>query len=340
MFKNMKISMKLALGFGMVLAVFAMAVLFGWFRMTGVQEESRFLSKVMDALAIMNSLEIHLENARFCVRDFQYSEADDSLTKARALLQETRNDIARGLQMYNTTRMQGLKAVADMEAPLAGYSDNVEKVAALAKEKGNTLRELTAASQGLLESLEQLINLQYQYVEEELAAANLSDVERRLRRIREAESLVTETGEIRRAYSFAMVQRDAKAVAVVLPKVEVMRQKAQALLDDTRHEEVRAALKASLEQMGRFTTGVNALVSQYTQLDALHRSRLPYSDALLKAAAEISQAGMKKAQEIGQDAVRSLGSAVLVLVSMTVVALIVGLLIAFLISRMITKPLM
>ena len=48
---------------------------------------------------------------------------------------------------------------------------------------------------------------------------------------------------------------------------------------------------------------------------------------------------MKKAQEIGQDAVRSLGSAVLVLVSMTVVALIVGLLIAFLISRMITKPL-
>ena len=145
MFKNMKISMKLALGFGMVLAVFAMAVLFGWFRMTRVQEESRFLSKVMDALAIMNSLEIHLENARFCVRDFQYSEADDSLTKARALLQETRNDIARGLQMYNTTRMQGLKAVADMEAPLAGYSDNVEKVAALAKEKGNTLRELTAA---------------------------------------------------------------------------------------------------------------------------------------------------------------------------------------------------
>ena len=96
MFKNMKISMKLALGFGMVLAVFAMAVLFGWFRMTGVQEESRFLSKVMDALAIMNSLEIHLENARFCVRDFQYSEADDSLTKARALLQKTRNDIAKG----------------------------------------------------------------------------------------------------------------------------------------------------------------------------------------------------------------------------------------------------
>ena len=136
--------------------------------------------------------------------------------------------------MYNTTRIQGLKAVADMEAPLAGYSDNVEKVAALAKEKGNTLRELTAASQGLLESLEQLINLQYQYVEEELAAANLSDVERRLRRIREAESLVTETGEIRRAYSFTMIQRDAKAVAVVLPKVKVMRQKTRARSEERR----------------------------------------------------------------------------------------------------------
>ena len=67
----MKISMKLALGFGMVLAVFAMAVLFGWFRMTRVQGENRFLSKVMDALAIMNGLEIHMEDARFYVRDFQ-----------------------------------------------------------------------------------------------------------------------------------------------------------------------------------------------------------------------------------------------------------------------------
>ena len=339
MFKNMKISMKLALGFGMVLAVFATAVLFGWFRMTRVQEESRFLSKVMDALAIMNGLEIHMEDARFYVRDFQYSEADDSLTKARALLQETRNDIARGLQMYDATRMQGLKAVADMEAPLAGYSDNVEKVAALSREKGSTLRELTAVSKSLLENLGQLIELQYQYMKQELAAANLSDAERRLERIRAAESLVAETGEIRRAYSFAMVQRDAKAVAAVLPQVEAMRQKAQALLDETRREEVRAALKASLEQMERFTTGVNALVSQYTQLDELHRSRQPYSEALFKAAAEISQAGMKKAQEIGQDAVGSLGSAVLILVSMTVVALVVGLLIAFLISRMITKPL-
>ena len=89
---------------------------------------SEGIARILDALAIMNSLEIHLENARFCVRDFQYSEVDDSLMKARALLQETRNDIARGLQMYNTTRMQGLKAVADMKAPLAGYSDNVELI--------------------------------------------------------------------------------------------------------------------------------------------------------------------------------------------------------------------
>ena len=64
MFKNMKISMKLALGFGMVLAVFAMAVLFGWFRMTKVQEESRYQSRVMDALAIMNSQEDHREDTR------------------------------------------------------------------------------------------------------------------------------------------------------------------------------------------------------------------------------------------------------------------------------------
>ena len=123
-----------------------------------------------------------------------------------------------------------------MEAPLAGYSDNVEKVAVLSREKGSTLRELIVVSKSLLENLGQLIELQYQYMKQELAAANLSDVERRLKRIRAAESLVAETGEIRRAYSFAMVQRDAKAVAAVLPQVEAMRQKAQAL---TRSEERR-----------------------------------------------------------------------------------------------------
>ena len=38
MFRNMRISLKLSLGFGLVLLVFVVAVAFSWIKISGVQE--------------------------------------------------------------------------------------------------------------------------------------------------------------------------------------------------------------------------------------------------------------------------------------------------------------
>ena len=69
MFHNVKLSMKLALGFGLVLLVFVIAVMISWLQIGRVEEDSRFLNKVTDVQNLMSELESDIARARFEVRD-------------------------------------------------------------------------------------------------------------------------------------------------------------------------------------------------------------------------------------------------------------------------------
>ena len=48
MFRNMRISLKLSLGFGLVLLVFVVAVAFSWAKISGVQEDNRFMAEISE----------------------------------------------------------------------------------------------------------------------------------------------------------------------------------------------------------------------------------------------------------------------------------------------------
>jgi len=163
MFRNVKLSMKLALGFGLVLVVFVTAVMISWLQIGRVEEDSRFLNKVNDAQHLMSELESDIAKARFEVRDYMYSENLDSLKRAREFLAEAKAHIEEGKSMYaSEPRLFALKSLSDMDAPLEQYSQNAEAVASLLEAKQKNLQGLTADSIALLEGLKRVSDLQYQ----------------------------------------------------------------------------------------------------------------------------------------------------------------------------------
>ena len=56
MFRNMRISLKLSLGFGLVLLVFVVAVAFSRAKISGVQEDNRLMAKISEVLALITDV--------------------------------------------------------------------------------------------------------------------------------------------------------------------------------------------------------------------------------------------------------------------------------------------
>ena len=56
MFRNVRISLKLSLGFGLVLLVFVIAVVFSRAKIAGVQEDNRFMAKISEVLALITDV--------------------------------------------------------------------------------------------------------------------------------------------------------------------------------------------------------------------------------------------------------------------------------------------
>ena len=180
MFRNVKLSMKLALGFGLVLVVFVTAVMISWLQIGRVEEGSRFLNKVTDAQNLMSELESDVAKARFEVRDYMYSENPDSLKRAREVLGEAKAHIEEGKRLYaSEPRLIALKSLSDMDAPLDQFSKNVEAVASLTEAKQKNLQGLTAVSITLLEGLERVSDLQYQGANSEAEAGDAEKLKRR-----------------------------------------------------------------------------------------------------------------------------------------------------------------
>ncbi len=340
MFHNVKLSMKLALGFGLVLLVFVIAVMISWLQIGRVEEDSRFLNKVTDVQNLMSELESDIARARFEVRDYMYSESPNSLKRAREVLAEARARIEEGKRMYaSDPRLLSLKSLPDMEAPLDQYSKNVEAVAGLTEAKQKNLQGLTAASVALLEGLERVSDLQYQGANSEAEAGDAEKLKRRFERIHVVESLLTQTGEIRRAYYRAAVNRDVEAMSNILPMVDAMRQQTEKLFSESMRSNVKEELGKVLPCLNDFSNDIKTAVGEYTQLNELHNTRQIYSDSLAESIDKIYDVSQNRVRTISKESTDGLSSAILTLLALTAVSVIVGLLIAFLIGHIITVPL-
>ena len=340
MFRNMRISLKLSLGFGLVLLVFVVAVAFSWAKISGVQEDNCFMAEISEVLALTTDLNDGISDLRFSARGYLYAEDADDIKAGRDALKALEKGIARGEKMYREDpRLIGLRRISDLKGPLETYYKSMEEVSTLVEAKRNTVQGLAADSQKLLEHLQDALVLLYQRLHDDITAGNPGEALCRLDRIRELERLVTEIGEVRRSYSWAIATRDVKRIEAVLLQVESIGKLGQKLLDDTRSEEVRRHLEEAKTCLQHFSSGVKELVSQFVRLSELAKIVEQQGDDLEELSDAIFDIAQKRMRGIISETDNNLSFSVLTLLALTAISVVAGLLIAFVISRMITKPL-
>ncbi|NLL36273.1 MAG: methyl-accepting chemotaxis protein [Fretibacterium sp.] len=344
----MRIALKLSMGFALVLLVFIIAVVFGWFRMTAVQEDNRLLSKVLDILNLSAELSDEVFLTRLNMSEYQNTEKPESLKVIRGSLNSSLELIAKGEKMYaEAPRLTGLKSLPEIKGFLAEYSRNVDAIEKVAEEKGRTVQALQKDSEAFLFSLGEMIASQHKLMVEESAKAELRMIMRadlkaimlRAEQIYMAEGLVTQTGEIRYRYSSAMLDRDTKKLEEVLPLVEAINRDCKKLHSMTYQIDIKEKLDEAIKLLDVFSAGIKVLVEEYTQMSELHQVSQVCGDNLMASVNKMYAFSEERVRTLSETSDASLGSAILTLLALTLVSVVAGLVIAYLISRMITKPL-
>ena len=90
MLKNLRISAKLALGFGLVLSMFAVAAIFSWSSISHVQEEMRYLNKLTDLSTLISDLDDALKIVTNNLSALRLSESKEDLDALKSSLDAMR----------------------------------------------------------------------------------------------------------------------------------------------------------------------------------------------------------------------------------------------------------
>ena len=347
MLNNFKITGKLTIGFGIVLALFGVAVFFSWTSISAVQKDVQYLQKVVDTTV---TLAVKLTNEiswiRACVRDLKFSESDADMERLQGYFTNLRALVNEGNQMLAQSRQEGntLTALADnlpaMENTISKATSTMEKTFTMIRNKRTVSATLNKEIDKMIELLNNVIDKQY-----EITLGNLKktlegvDFETDINRIRQAEALMTAFAVTARNYAVALNTRDAKMMNDIVQQLINGENMYNRYYEGSRFPEVRNIMSAG---RGTFTTlknGFNDVLNSFTQTEPAFAELLAAGLELVQASNKITDAGTQRIVDLSKDVNDSLGSTMTLLIGLAVAAIVIGIGIALYIAKSISKPL-
>jgi methyl-accepting chemotaxis protein len=354
MFKRMKLGTKIGMGFVALLAIALVLGGLAVWSMTGVKAVAMALSQAnVPEVAVANEVERDSLTTMYEARGYAYTDEKTFLDKAKANLDQVKKDLS------------DAKAHA-AKFNLAGLRQNAEKAEAKALEYERLLDETVAKTEALakdeaasLDAADKYMKICYAFVEgqqKRLEAevtkafvakagaqtdADAIDEEKLLERQKKltlANDVIDLGNWIRVGTWQAIATRDPKLFQETEKKFDDVNAKLDALKAITRLEadlkaieECRTAGKAYLGSMQGF-------LANWTAREELGKKRGGVAQAVLDAAKATSAAGMDDTTAASSEAAGSLSLATTTMLIGLSIAVIAGILMAFFITRSITRP--
>ena len=342
MLNNFKITGKLTIGFGIVLALFAVAVFFSWQSISAVQSDVSYLQVVVDnTVKLAVDLTNDISWIRACVRDLKFSESDNDIERMQGFFAQLRTDLERGKRMYaQNPTLTSLSSLAEMENLLRNAESTFSKAVQLIRNKRTVSATLNKEIDKMIELLTSVVDMQYQITLDKIKTSlEGADFQTDIERIRLAEALTTAFAVTARNYAIALNNRDAKMMNDIVQQLvngEAMYNK---FYEGSRFKEVKDLMTAG---RGTFTTlknGFNDVLNAFTQTEPIFAALLADGLALVQISNKITDAGTQRITDLSQGAFDSLSSTMTLLISLAIAAIVIGVGIALYIAKSISKPL-
>ena len=355
MLKNLKITAKLGVGFGLVLALFAFAVVISWISISAVQQEMGFLQQVAKSLDLVNQSNNFVSWIRADIRDLRYTESEKEISSLQNNISELQNNLNTIKNFYaQYPRMVSLEGANVMEKSLRSGAANFTKLANLLRRKTVAISKLDEDIATIQVSFKEIVDLQYKRTYDEINEVvkdlktnaddsrilNLaSDLTRKVDRVKGAEEMLTQLLTIAWQYQEGMMNDDVDKLNKTTNLINELERFVANFAETTKVADVREKLNSLSDEFKTFKSSFADVITAYKETTPLFEAFLKDALDLVNTVNEMNQAGITGVITVTQREHGALGKSMLLLIALAAVAIVIGLLIAILIAGSIRKPL-
>jgi methyl-accepting chemotaxis protein len=340
--KNLKLGMKLGLGFGMLILI---AIVLGGMAIFNMQQVSgasqRLAEEYVPEVSIANDLERASMMSMYAMRGYAYSEQDSYWQEATSNLNEVQENIEKA-QQHAEKYPELVQLKKDVEIASGG----VEKYVGLANETNRLLAAMKKNREAMFTSAEkymkncsEFLESQNQAMERELyQGASAAKLAERLKKITLVNDII-DLGNDARVNNFkAQATRDPEVMRSAMANFPKMEAKFKALSAITQRAVNVQQIANTRDAAKEYGDAMQAYLDNFLAMQELNASRSVAGAEVLKASKGTAMAGVKATQDRADAAVTALGTASFIMVVGLAVALVLGVILAIFLTRMITNP--
>ncbi|MDR1579936.1 MAG: methyl-accepting chemotaxis protein, partial [Synergistaceae bacterium] len=341
MWRNMKISTKLLLGFSLVLAVFAAAVLVTWNNLIDLQSNNHYMENaVVPGMRLTSQGEREIYELFLVVDTMKLSESEESVRDvdtAQAAVLKVLDDVAVTLRSYPDVR--SLKYAKEKVGPLVDtYFQMLDATQKAIQKKNASFAALVAKGMDMADAGERLVNEIFDYSKAELRGGSLT--EKQMEILAVVQKITGDLMNLRytllRQVASKNVSEIPSTAGKLLGNIENTLQTLRSTFSVPQFQNDATRL---LDQLPVYRKLLETFIEDFNALQKIHADRGPIMASLGAECSTASEIGQDRVAEFAAVTQASLTSCVTLLFSAAGLSILLGLAIAFFLSRSITKPL-
>jgi methyl-accepting chemotaxis protein len=342
MFKNARLRFKIAAGYATILAL---AMVLGSLAVWSMKNVGR-LSVKLDAefipqVGVANNVERFSLDTMYNLRGFALSLDKQYLEAGRNSLQEVKKYLNDAKQL--AAKYPDLVHLKEVLEPCEAKVNEFEQLVNDTVDKNDSIdnfrKEMDLAAGNFMESAMDFDTSQHKLLTNEIQSAAASEklLERQSRMLAIGDVIVY--GNWIRTGSFKFqALRDTKFIDKALQNFKELEKKLDVMKSKCTVEQDQKDISKLITLEGEYKRAVEGLLANWHALQDISKKREMAGDQLLQIAVGMAQVGMEHVNEVAATTSSSLSSASMVMSTGQGIVLILGICLAILVIRSITKP--
>ena len=341
--RNIKIGSKLLLAFALLLILFTGAVFFSWLELRDINAQSRAMAEVGVAAMSINTLVERDAYELFMAMDaYKYEEDQKSweTVKSNRVTLDAHMAEAASLLRGNPD-VRSMKVTMEEFGPAyAQYGQMLDNVAGRIREKEQLLAQSAKLGAEIQRTLEgDILPLGNQVLRKMIEDQDLEGIALQSTRIEKFHVLLLRFVDVRRSLFVSLSQENTESMRAIASEIETIVRGLQGLRDGIRNPALIPLYDEIATKSAAYAKYTNEFIEAFLAVEKAHDDRMASRISMNQASTQATATAQDRVRNIAESTVKALGTTIWVLLFSTGVAVIAGVAIAFLIARMITKPL-
>ncbi len=343
MFKRLKLGVKISGGFGILLVIAIALGILAIVNMAQVTGKSEMLAtEFVPEVEIANNIQSSTWRVMFDMRAYGFTGENQFLQKTRTSMAELQDGLDRAKNFGDSSQhLKELRPAAEkIQGNFDTYRGLIEETVEINQQMANQMAELGTVGGQYMDTGSTYIDGQLEKIQKDIkGGAPSARLQERAIKIANGKEIVNLGYQVRLAFLKALALRDIQYVKSVGENFKEIATRIETIESMTTGADDFQHIAAIRSAAGTYQAVMDSYLANWSKNSTLGTQRTEIGNTLLAESIVVARAGMDETQGVATSAVSALRSAGVIMTVGLIIAVIVGLGAAYLITRSITKPL-